>query len=180
MDAPTAEPQHNGRPDDATRAPDELFRYSTWVHAGHGAAECEDRENCSDPQHFHAWVRLPNQFQHQEIRERALAVKARRIRQYRDPETDAHVVMESDLDEIRHDREFMVEELVSKEWWKRHLDAMAAVEEAEEYEHIERERERLMELRAMTPEQQPADELGELERHFGSYSEKIEVKLREL
>jgi HAMP domain-containing protein len=181
LDAPTTEPDQNSKPDDSTRSPDELFRYSSWVHAGHGAKECEQREaGCSDPQHVHAWVRLPNQFQHQEIRERALAAKARRIRQLRDPETDAHVVLEADLEEIRHDREVLVSEIVGKEWWKRHLDAMAAVEEDEQYEHIERDRERLAEIRAMPEDEQPADELGELERHFGGYSEKIEVKLNEL
>jgi hypothetical protein len=181
LDAPTTEPEHNGRPDDSTRSPDELFRYSTWLHVGHGAGDCVAREGeCTDRQHFHAWVRLPNQFQHQEIRERALAAKARRIRQLRDPETDACVILEADLDEVRSDREALVAEIVGKEWWRRHLDAMAAVEEDEEYEHIDRDRERLAEIRGMPEDQQPADELGELDRHFAGYSEKVEARLKEL
>src|SRR5262245_8571172 len=80
---------------DAQKAPGELFKFSAWVHIGVGADECEHAQtgNCADPGHFHAWCRLPNQFQHQDIRERALAAKARRIRQLRDPATDGYDVL---------------------------------------------------------------------------------------
>jgi hypothetical protein len=77
----TAEDQKGPR--DALKTTGELFRYSSWVHIGGGAEDCEEAETgtCADPLHFHAWCRLPNQLQHADIRERALASKARRIRQ---------------------------------------------------------------------------------------------------
>jgi len=180
MDAPTAEqaPEQT----DSTRQPNELFRYSAWVHVGAGAQECEHRETgaCDDPGHFHAWVRLPNQLQHQDIRERALAAKARRIRGLKDPQTDGYVILEAELDDIANDRQAMIEEIVGKEWWKRHLDATGHVEQDDEYEHIEKDRERLRELRAMPEDERPKDEYEELERHFRGYSERIEERLREL
>jgi hypothetical protein len=167
---------------DATRDGTELFRYSAWVHAGRGAAECEHAQDgaCQDSRHFHAWVRLPNQFQHEDIRERALAAKARRIRQLRDPQTDAYVILEAELDEARRDRGAMIEELVAKDWWKRHLEALGDVNERDEYQHIDRDRERQAELAAMAPDERPADELAELERHLEAYDRAVTARRAEL
>jgi hypothetical protein len=176
MDATMAEPEQDQeyRASDSTRTTSELFRYSGWVHVGQGAEECEQREGgCIDPQHFHAWCRLPNQFQHQDIRERALAAKARRIRQLNDPDTDAHVILEAELAELT-DRDELVEEIVAKDWWKRQLDAMKDVEERDEYEHIDKDRERFAELQALPEADRPADEYAELERHFKAYSDAVE------
>jgi hypothetical protein len=166
---------------DTTRSPGELFRYSEWVHVGLGAEVCADREaGCANSEHFHAWCRMPNQFQHQDIRERALASKARRIRQLRDPETDAYVVLEADLAEASHDRPAMEDELISKDWWKRHLTAMGDVEEAEEYKHIDKDRERIRELQELPDDQRPADEFGELERYFEKYNAAVEARRTEI
>jgi hypothetical protein len=181
MDAPTAD-QAQPEQSDSTRKPDELFRYSGWIHVGVGAQECELREagTCTDRGHFHAWCRVPNQLQHQDIRERALAAKARRIRQLKDPQTDAYLILEGDLDDLRADREALNEELVGKDWWKRHLDAIGHVEQEEEYKHIEKDRERFRQLQATPVDERPKDEFDELERHFAAYSDKIETRLREL
>lgn len=167
---------------DAMRSTRELFRYSRWLHVGSGAQGCEHATDgaCGDPLHFHAWCRLPNQLQHQDIRDRSLAAKARKIRQLRDPETDGYVILESDLAEVQGDRAAMIDELVAKEWWKRHLDAMGDVEEAEEYEHIERDRERFRELQELAPDKRPHDEFGELERTFEDYNAKVERRRTEL
>src|SRR3954465_4912909 len=117
---------------DATKSPDQLFRYSAWVHVGAGAERCEEGETgpCGNPLLFHAWCRLPNQLQHQEIRERALAAKARRIRQLRDPESDAAQILASDMDELRRvaSHEDLVDELVRKDWWKRQMEAMGDID----------------------------------------------------
>jgi hypothetical protein len=85
------------------------------------------RALCGNPLHFHAWCRLPNQLQHEDIRERALAAKARRIRQLRDPECDAYQILESDMSELLRigDEGLIVDELANKDWWKRQIDAMA-------------------------------------------------------
>jgi hypothetical protein len=52
---------------------------------------------CANPDHFHAWIRLPNKFQHADIHAKALASKARRMRALRDPESDASVVMDAEI-----------------------------------------------------------------------------------
>jgi hypothetical protein len=97
----TVATEQDQQPKDATRSPNQLFRYSAWVHVGDGAQDCATAEiGCTDPGHFHAWCRLPNQLQHEDIRERALAAKARRIRQMRDPEADAHEILELDMAEL--------------------------------------------------------------------------------
>jgi hypothetical protein len=153
---------------DATRDGTELFRYSTWVHAGRGAAECEHAQDgaCQDSRHFHAWVRLPNQFQHEDIRERALAAKARRMRQLRDPETDAYVILEADMAELERvaDRAAIVDELVNKDWWKRPPRGDARGRRARGVRaHPPRPRTPAADLAAL-PRQAPADERDELSK----------------
>jgi hypothetical protein len=176
----TAEDQKGPR--DALKTTGELFRYSSWVHIGGGAEDCEEAETgtCADPLHFHAWCRLPNQLQHADIRERALASKARRIRQLKDPESDAHVVLEGDMAELRElgDVDAMVDELVNKDWWRRRLDAMTEVEDLDEFKTIDRDREHMAELRELGVDERPRDEYEELERHFGRYNDLVEEKIK--
>jgi hypothetical protein len=180
----TAEKHQQDPKHDATRGPNELFKYSAWVHVGQDAEECEHREtgDCQDVEHFHAWCRLPNQLQHDDIRERALAAKARRIRQLRDPEADGYEILESDMSELRRlsDPSALVDELVNKDWWKRQLEAMSDVEESEDFKTIDKDRERLGELRALDPDQRPKDEFEELERHVSKYMEAIDTRRVEL
>jgi hypothetical protein len=186
MDA-TAEPvegtnQKHPTTPDATRTPAELFRYSAWVHVGVGAEGCENAEtgDCADPEHFHAWCRLPNQFQHQDIRERALAAKARRMRQLRDPDSDAYVILLSELDTLPGQREAMIEELMTKDWSQRYLEALADVEEDDKFELVDRDRDRFRELQQLPEDERPSDEYAELERHFASYAEAIDARRKEL
>lgn len=182
-----------------------LFRYSAWLHVGDGAHTCDEREtgNCEDPLHFHAWCRLPNPLQHREIRNHALAAKARRARQLRDPQTDAYEVLENELDAIARigdsAKDDLVEELVRKEWWKDYSEAVADVNtevvddvgeddeaEADEtlvWEHIDVDKARLEELKAQAekePEIRDGDEYGELERRLIGYYEAIDKRLEEL
>jgi hypothetical protein len=183
MDAPTDEQAPESAQSDSTRSTTELFRYSTWLHVGVGAQECAEREGgCTNREHFHAWVRLPNQFQHQDIRERALAAKARRARQLRDPNTDAYEVLEDELAELARsdDREPIVTELIGKEWWKRSLSAMSEVDEREEYKTVQRDRERLAELRLLSEDERPKDEFEELERHLIGYGEAVQEETEKL
>lgn len=168
---------------DALRSPKELYRYSAWIHLGADAEDCEQRETgCSDPGHFHAWLRLPNQIQHQDIRERALAAKARRLRQMRDPDTDAYAILEADMDDLLRagDRDALVAELVDRDWWKRQIEASGNVEEREEFKTIDRDRERMLELLAKPENERPADEFSELERHMEVYSEAVAAEREQL
>jgi hypothetical protein len=160
-----------------------------------GVDEDKGESNCSDPRHFHAWCRLPNQFQHREIREKALAAKARKTRQLRDPETDGYAILEENLDAIARKGDeavdLLVEELVGREWWTDYAEAAKDVQELEEgvdeneqpirpYEHVERDEARLEELRELPEEQRPKDEIEELERHLARYAEALKKRQEEI
>jgi hypothetical protein len=160
------------------RTSTELFRYSTWVHVGPGAESASDARTALRPTRCTSTpgCRLPNQFQHQDIRERALAAKARRMRQLRDPDTDAYEILEAELDELRERRPRRDDRRARQS--QRVVEAPprgdGEVEEDEEYKHIERDRERLAELPRCARGRAPADEYAELERHLGAYDEAVE------
>jgi hypothetical protein len=163
-----------------------MYRFSSFVHVGPGAADCAEGENgaCSDPLHFHAWCRLPNKFQHKDIRDKGLAAKARRIRALNDPEADAYLVLESELSEFTADRfEEVVNELVAREWAQDYTDAIADVSEQEEFAHIDQDRERYQrfidEGEGDKPEDEQSDEFRELHRHVTRYLEAIKGAVTE-
>jgi hypothetical protein len=100
----------------------------------------------------------------------------------RDPEANAHEILESDMFELARiaSTEDIIHELVAKDWWKRQLEAMGDVEEREEFKHVDNDRERLKELRGTDPDARPADEFEELERHLASYNAAVEARRVEL
>lgn len=167
------EPRHAAA--DARR----MFRWSQFIDIGAGAEECEHKRDgaCDDPEHFHAWVRIPNPVQHRDVRERALAAQARKQRALRDPETDAHVILESEIDALRlaGTMEPVVDELAGKDYGTDLLDAQREVMEREEFEHILRDQERMREIIAMPEDEQPADERDELVRHLDGWADAIEA-----
>lgn len=168
----------------------QVYRWSAWVHVGPGAEECEavneeqGVNDCSNPLHHHLWCRLPNQYQHREIRESALAAKARRARLYRDPDSDASVILDAELEAIAAEGETakpdVIDELVAKDWWRDYIEAQADVAELEDeegakrFEHINRDIARWQELAAMDPEARPAEEYDELEGHVTAYNKAVD------
>jgi hypothetical protein len=169
---PTAERTAASEQDHAS-----LFRYSRYLHVGPGAEDCPEGEvgTCADPLHFHAWLRIPNQFQHNSIREKALAAKARKLRLLRDEESDIRVILDSSLEEmvLQDDREELIEEIVNKDYVKDYWSAMKEVGEEEEYATVEEDRERFRALGLLPEDERPAEEYAELEKHLEQYSEKI-------
>jgi hypothetical protein len=162
--------------------PQEMFRYSAFVHVGAGAAECEDGENgsCGNPTHFHAWCRLPNQHQHGSIREKAMAAKARKIRQLRDPDTDGYLVLESELDEAAGQPEKLINELVNKDFFRDRIEAMRDLtEQDEQFATIRADQERFAALMDTAEDQRNADEFGELEKHVGEFTRLLEERVAE-
>lgn len=99
-EAPTPTPTVQA---EAEKARPSLFKYSEWLHVGEGAEDCTDRHTgrCRDEGHFHAYLRLANPYQIEDIMQKAQAAKARRMKMYRDPESDVSVILEDDLDELR-------------------------------------------------------------------------------
>jgi hypothetical protein len=178
----------------AEQEPSSLFGYSMWIHVGAGAEECDEvdeREGtnrCGDSGHFHAWCRLPNQFQIREIREHALAAKARKQRQLRSDGTDAYEILENDLQTLLAEPdagERMANELVGYDWTTDYLTAVHQVreladegEEAEDdaklYAHVDDDRRRLLELQGQPEDERPADEYTELQQQIASYEKQVD------
>lgn len=196
-----------GAPTAENTIPEQLARFSGWAHVGPGADHCEDvsedpkqpRNDCANPLHFHAYCRLPNQFQHDKLREKALAAKGRRTRQLKDPETDAYDALEGAIDQLAADgdesRPFLIEELLAPTRWQRFLEATGDVQaiegdpdpDAEDgdeppklYAGVVDDQRRLQELEAMEPEERPQDELEELRRHLDKYATAVAEREREL
>lgn len=176
------------------RHPQELYKYSEWVHVGPGAEECENGMDgeCNNSLHFHAWCRLPNQFQHQSIREKAMAAKARRVRLYRDPESDASLIIDNQFEEIEATmgedaaRSTYIEEIVFKDYMKDFFEVAQEMndEEGEEDDEppwatIHEDRERLRVLGQMDPDDRPNEEFAELQSHVKEYEETIEARVKE-
>lgn len=178
---------HPSEPAALNASQPKMFRYSAYLHVGPGADQCEHREDgeCVDPEHFHAWCRLPNKFQHRDLYTKATAAKARRLRQLQDESSDAREVLESEIDAFRGDAhiETIIDDLLKAEWAADYVNAVKEVGEREEYEHISADRERFVEL-GETEAEKPADEQSEefleLTRHIAAWSKAIADELGNL
>lgn len=175
---PSAEAEHSPA---EVRTSKNMFSYSAFVHVGPGAETCEGGENgeCADPLHFHAWCRLPNPYQKETIREKALAAKARRIRMLRDPDSDAYDILEQDMDSLtRGDeetaRKSVVDELVAQKYWENQTQAVEDAKEREEFAHIEEDLERYRALDALPEEERSEDEFTSLGKHIENFEAAVE------
>lgn len=180
----------------------ELFKFATWLHLGPGAEECEGIERdddgdvtaveCADRAHFHAWCRLPNSVQHEDIRVKALAAQARHVRLLNDRDSDQAVVLDAELDDLRGQgdavKEAVVDEILGKTFWKGYIEATRDVVETEAddgtkvYEHIEEDQRRFNDLRAMSPEDRAGqqEEYDELTAHLAAFNDAVNARLEEL
>lgn len=181
-------------PQDRTPA---TFRYTAYIDLPEEcAAEAEKRGSCKDPEHFHAWCRLPNKFEHKDIRDLALAAKARKTRQLRSEGSNAYEVLEEDMETLLRegDKNVLIEEILQVD---AHRDMDVARREVLEieaedanshresedddspvykYQHIARDEARLAELQAMSEEERPADEYEELLTHVNGFYEDLEAE----
>lgn len=159
------------------QTPAKLFKWNEWVHVGEGASECAEPWKCADHQHFHAWLRLPNQFQYDTIRDKALASKARKIRQLKDSDTDAFEILEGELDAIRNApgaHEYLVGELVQKEHVVNVVEARKDATEVEGYETIDDDFQRLKTMMGMDADERNHDEYVELQNHIAAFTAEVE------
>ena len=160
-----------------------LFRYSEFVHVGEGADSCEHAEDgaCENRTHFHAWVTLPNQFQQESLQQKARAARARCQRTLKDPESDAYLIMEADVAELRDGAEppKIIEFLLANSEYQDRLTAMRELEESEEWEHRTEDIMRRREIEAMPEEDRPADEYEQLRREGERYVEALDAKIDE-
>jgi hypothetical protein len=164
-----------------------IFKYSEFVDIGDGAAECEHARDgqCEEPTHFHAWCRIPNRYQEEDIRNKAMAAKARQVRAMKDPESDLGIVLDSELQPLNDERfrETLIDELVGEELATDYIEAQTDVREREEYEHIDQDQEEHERLKAQEgelPEAEQCDEFRRLTAHVQSYLEAIGGHLKEV
>jgi hypothetical protein len=213
MEAATAEApeeQTNGSPPvvaDAEKTRHDIFRYSEYVHVGPGVEECElfvaladpERDKtkplpvCSDPDHFHAWCRLPNPFQVRDIAEKASAARARRARMLKDPESDSHAILEAELDSLLDPtlKDIVVEEIIERDFAEDYDDAMRRVKAVEVedfvpededdetpklYANIEQDQEEFT-RQTRLPEEQRGDDYEELGKTVRAFTDALNSEL---
>lgn len=197
VDQPPSQQEHEQRVTaDAEKSVSELFKYSEWVHIGERADECDERQSgkCKDPNHFHAWCRMPNPFQVRDIIDKARAAKARRLRMLRDEESDFRVVLESDLYALQETSyELLAEEILEKDRTDTYMEAQRDVNEMEDpnytvqdeeeipklYANIDQDREELRRQRDL-PDEMRGDDYDELERHMAAYGDAIQARFEEI
>lgn len=176
-------------PTPAESAPRSLYKYSAWIHVGHGAGDCSEVDEeagivrCGDTAHFHAWCRVPNPLQEEEIRERALAAKARRIRQVRSQGTDANEILEVELETLQAEpdsKERMAKEVAGSDWASDYMAAVDLVRNLDDEEdesetpaklfaHIDDDKGRYGALSATPEAERNQDEYLELQSHLADY-----------
>lgn len=180
-----------------------LFEFSRYLHVGPKAEECEEGEKgtCQDPLHFHAWVRLPNKFQHKDLRDKGLAAKARKMRALRDPETDSYEILQDRIEALRDERNIgaIVEEILAKDWAPDYLTAVADLADEEDdvstdideelgestkkWEHIDQDRERytaLSEEQLAKPEEEQDEEFKVLGKRIGEYIDALKARVEQI
>lgn len=176
-------------PTPAESAPRSLYRYSAWVHVGHGAENCSEVDEaagtsrCGDTAHFHAWCRVPNPLQEEEIRERALAAKARRVRQVRSQGSDGNEILEVELETLQAEpdaKDRMAKEVVASDWAQDYMAAVNLVRDLEDdgegvesgaklFAHVDDDQKRYAVLAAQSDDERPQDEYLELQSHLADY-----------
>lgn len=183
--------------------PGRMYQFARFLHVGPHAEACEEGEKgtCADPLHFHAWLRLPNKFQHKDLRDKGLAAKARAMRAMRNPESDAHAILEERLDALRDPDNLaaVVEEVAAKDWSQDYLTAVTDLadqeddapadtdeeqgEPARKWAHIDQDRERyqrLGETELAKPEEEQSAEFKELTARIGLYIDALRARVEEI
>lgn len=186
------------RPEEAvaeSASPDRIFRFSTWIHVGAGAEECPGVEKdelgavlkveCDNPAHFHAWLRLPNRFQHRDIREKATAARATMQLTLKREDSPSRTLVEVDIEELREhgDLETMIDDLVQPDWAEDFMKAMVEVSDEEHFEHIDAHRERYNELsdeQLKLPEDERTEEFTTLDKHINRFHTELDERCKEI
>ena len=172
--------------------PARMHRYSSYIHVGPGADSCACIKevtngrgetflapdgSCEDPEHFHGWVRLPNQFERDSLREKASAAEARQLRALRDAESDSRIVLDGEVEALvlGGNREALVGEIVGQNFMEDHLQALKEIaEEADgDYDLIDEDRERLRALELMGEEERPSEEFEQLRVRLARHTELV-------
>lgn len=150
------------RPEDVTQS-HPAMRYSREVKIGD--LEC--------------WIRLPNKFDQEEIRRKAMAARAREIKMYQDPESDLHTIVDAALIEFDElsDAQF-VEHLTERHVREKAFEAMMTLDVDEKWENYEEDRNRFDYLTSIGDTD--TDEYKVLAKIIAEYTTAVEIRLEEL
>lgn len=175
-------PSFDGRAE-ATRTTPELFQWSTYVHAGAGAEKCEHGKDgqCQDPEHFHCWLRLPNPFQANDIGEKARAARARRRRALQDKDSDAHLVLEEEIQSwlLADDAwEVLLTRIADRRLIQEQADIRREMDDTDQFEHYASDLEEFQRLSALPEGERDEDEYQQLVAHTTAYAEEFEKRSR--
>lgn len=165
----------------AEKSPQKIFRWSEWLHIGEGAEECDERftGECDDDEHYHIFVRLPNQYQIRDIAEKARAAKARKVRDLKTPDSDSNVILEEGLGTFTEaDRDDLIEELLAKDFTDQ-FDATNETKELPEFETYDQDEEEYY-RQAVLSEDERSDEFAQLESIVQDFAEKRSEKLKQI
>lgn len=185
QDAPTEEPVAA-----ATIPSAKLFEWSGEVHVGEHAAECAalaEGKDCQDPDHFHAWVCLPNAFQVRDIGDKARAAKARMIRAMRDDgdgddskASDSFVTLEAALEEMAADDwEGAIEEVAQKNTSVQIPTIYRELLEDDDFTYAEQDVEELRRQNALPEDQRDPEEYEQLKRSQEKFNGELERRIAE-
>ncbi len=186
---PAAEPERSHAEEET---PARMHNFSQYVHVGPGAATCDciktvsdstGREfeaadaSCENPDHFHGWVRLPNQFERKSIADKAAAAEARRLRALRDPDSGDSVILDNEIESmvLAGDKEPLIDEVVGQGFLEDHIQAVKEVGEDDEgeWDTIEEDRERLNALRGKAPEDRDEEEFERLGDRIAKHADLV-------
>jgi hypothetical protein len=185
----TAEPERSPAEEET---PSRMHNFSDYVHVGPGAEACDciktvtDSQglefeaadgSCKNPDHFHGWVRLPNQFERKSIADKAAAAEARRLRALRDSESGDSVILDNEIESLvlAGDKGTLIDEIVGQNFLEDHIEAVKEIGEEDdgEWETIEEDRERLNSLRGRAPEDRDEEEFERLGDRIARHAELV-------
>lgn len=195
MEASTvADSTKNGKPDEgydgkaeATRTTSELFQWSTFVHVGDGAEECEHRLDgeCQAEEHFHCWLCLPNLFQQRDLNDKARAAKARKRRTLMQsgadgaPASDAYLVLEEQLEGwALSDRayETLVRLIAERNVLQQYREIMDELAELEQFENRGQDVEEYQRLLDVEEDERDGEAFDRLRADMEDYAHEFEER----
>lgn len=160
-----------------------IFRWSQFIDIGEGAGQCEHAKDgkCENPEHFHAWLRIPNSFQKRDMSDKAAAAKARKVRACRDPESDQFAILENQLDELRRvDRAILIDELVSSHMQEDLQTAVRDCGRLPEFEHIEQDQEERRRQEALPESERDQDMYDQADKAVDAFGDALRKATAEL
>lgn len=195
---PEPAPEHDGAAE-ATKSTEELFQWSTYVHVGDGADECEHRLDGQCPLaprtapdgrvrgHFHAWLCLPNPFASRDITEKSNAARARKRRTLRQngadgkEPSDAAIVLEDQLAAWEaNDTTYqaLVNTIASRNVDAQLQEVTIELNETEQWEHYASDLEEYRRVLRLPEEERDKEDVARLEKDLEEYSAELDKRLQ--